>query len=100
MKNCHLLLLNPFHTYHRQHFHETKQINEHHTRCGYAELHLEEGHCALAIAPDGQQDEEGRAALQQAAGTADDHKDWTLWGIRVRRLWREKGRNQLKFVVN
>lgn len=78
-----------FNTYHRQHLHETKQIYEHHTRRGYTELHLEKGHRTLAIAPDGQQDEEGRAALQQAAGTADDHKDWTLRGMRVRRLWEQ-----------
>lgn len=103
IQGCRLKLckLNEFHTYHRQHLHETKQIDEHHTRRGNAELHLEKGHGTLAIAPDVQQNEKGRAALQQAAGAADDHKDWTLRGMRVRRLEvSQKKENHLKFVVN
>lgn len=62
-------------TYHRQHFHESQQIDEHHTGRGHTELHLEERDRALAIAPDGHQDEQGGSALEEAAGAAGYHED-------------------------
>jgi len=62
-------------TYHRQHFHESQQIDEHDTGRGHTELHLEERDRALAIAPDGHQDEQGGSALEEAAGAAGYHED-------------------------
>lgn len=65
-------------THHWEHLHKAQQVNEHHTRRGDAELHLEERDGALPIAPDGHQDEEGGSALEEAAGAAGDHEDGTL----------------------
>jgi len=57
---------------------ESQQVDEHHTGRGHAELHLEERDGALAIAPDGRQDEEGGSALEEAAGAAGDHEERSL----------------------
>lgn len=73
-------------THRWQHFHEAQQIDEHHARCGDAKLHFQKGDGAFPIAPNGQQDEKGAAALQQAEGAAHDHKDGPLGRMRLRRL--------------